>query len=56
MAQSAHSITWQTWAQKWGDWTTWFRKVEVPLEPLQRGFNSSDSKGRKARAKRSNRT
>ena len=38
MSSTSHSISWQTWARKWGDWTTWFRKVDVPLEPLQRGL------------------
>ena len=37
MSSTYHSISWQTWARKWGDWTTWFRKVDVPLEPVQRG-------------------
>ena len=36
MAHS-ESDAWQAWSQKWGDWTTWFRK-DVPLESLQRGL------------------
>ncbi len=32
MSSTFNSITWQVWSQKWGDWTTWFRK-DVPLEP-----------------------
>ncbi len=38
MRPTSQSITWQTWAQRWGDLTTWFQKVDVPLEPLQRGL------------------
>ena len=37
MSSRSDSITWQGWSQKWGDWTTWFRKTDVPLELLQRG-------------------
>lgn len=38
MRSKSQSITWQTWAQRWGDWTTWFQKVGAPLEPLQRNL------------------
>ena len=38
MSSRSDSITWQGWSQKWGDWTTWFRKTDEPLEPLQRGL------------------
>ena len=38
MSLRSDDITWTTWSQKWGDWTTWFRKVDVPLEPLQLGL------------------
>ena len=36
MSSTSESITWQTWSQKWGDWTTWFRNVDTPREALQR--------------------
>ena len=38
MNSTSESITWQKWAQKWGDWTTWFPKGNVQSEPLRRGF------------------
>jgi len=38
MSLKSDDITWKTWSQKWGDWTTWFRNVDVPLERLQRGL------------------
>ena len=38
MSSTSGSITWQRWAQKWGDWTTWFPKGNVQSEPLRRGI------------------
>jgi hypothetical protein len=38
MSSRSDSISWHGWSQKWGDWTTWFRKADAPLEPLQRGL------------------
>ncbi len=51
MSSTSDSISWQIWSQKWGDWTTWFQKVDVPLKPLQRG---SALPKRPRKAKRSN--
>jgi hypothetical protein len=38
MSSRSDSITWQGWSQKWGDWTTWFRKTDAPLEPFENGL------------------
>ena len=38
MSSTSGSITWQRWAQKWGDWTTWFPKGNVQSEPLRRSI------------------
>jgi len=38
MSSTSGSITWQRWAQKWGDWATWFPKGNVQSEPLRRSI------------------
>jgi hypothetical protein len=38
MSSTSESITWQRWSQKWGDWTTWFPKMDVQRDPLHRGL------------------
>ena len=35
MSLKSDSITWQSWARKWGDWRTWFPKNGV-REQMQR--------------------
>lgn len=32
MNTRSDSITWQSWSQKWGDWTSWFRKADLLLK------------------------
>ncbi|HEU4509973.1 MAG TPA: hypothetical protein VFR78_17195 [Pyrinomonadaceae bacterium] len=29
MSATSHRITWQSWARKWGDWTTWLNRPRV---------------------------
>jgi hypothetical protein len=36
MNLKSDSITWQSWARKWGDWRTWFSKMNGLREPMQR--------------------
>jgi hypothetical protein len=36
MSLKSDSITWQTWSRKWGDWRTWFPKINGLREPMQR--------------------
>jgi hypothetical protein len=36
MSLKTDSITWQSWARKWGDWRTWFPKLNGLREPMQR--------------------
>ena len=38
MSATSESITWQSWSQKWGDWTTWFPKIDAEHDPLQSGL------------------
>ena len=38
MSSTSESITWQRWAKKWGDWTTWFPKGNEQREPSRRGL------------------
>ena len=45
MDSLSNSITWQGWSQKWGDWTTWFRKMDLAHEPLQRRLVSPTTGG-----------
>ncbi len=35
MSASSDSITWQSWSQKWGYWTIWFTKADLPPEPSE---------------------
>ena len=36
MSLKTDSITWQSWARKWGDWRTWFPKLNGLRDPMQR--------------------
>lgn len=35
MSLKSDSITWQSWARKWGEWRTWFPKMNGLREPMQ---------------------
>jgi hypothetical protein len=28
MRATSQAITWQSWSQKWGHWSNWFRRTE----------------------------
>ena len=30
MDATSENVTWKSWSQKWGDWTTWFPKMTLP--------------------------
>ena len=36
MNLKSDSITWQSWARKWGDWRTWFPNINRLRESMQR--------------------
>ena len=36
MSFKSDFITWQSWSRKWGDWRTWFPKMNGLREPMQR--------------------
>ena len=36
MSLKSDSITWQSWARKWGDWRTWFPNINGLREPMPR--------------------
>ena len=38
MSSTSESITWQKWSQTWGDWTTWFPKMDVQRDSSHRGL------------------
>ncbi|HEX2272040.1 MAG TPA: hypothetical protein VHH35_21035 [Pyrinomonadaceae bacterium] len=33
MSAISESVTWKSWSQKWGDWTTWFPKAGEQSSP-----------------------
>src|SRR5687767_7009479 len=50
MSAISHSITWRSWSQKWGDWTTWFPKLDLPQQRSRRGLVLSTGASNSANA------
>jgi hypothetical protein len=35
MKATTQAITWQSWSQKWGQWSNWFRKTDALRDSIR---------------------